>query len=143
MKFVITDRIIDEFFTFSFRRQPHEIRKKRLPVQVALAIRGLFISGFTYSRSKKVFQKLGIRGLSLAYLRFLIVFDTKSSFKEAFWDHTVLPRYSRFQNSRCFDWTYLPRITKETCICLVTDLFRKVHTSISLRTVQNEMQLRK
>jgi hypothetical protein len=65
---------------------------------------------------KESIPKFGIRGLSLAYSGFLIVLDTKSSFKKAFWDHTVIPHYSRFQNSRCFDRTYLLRITRETCI---------------------------
>ena len=32
-----------------------------------------------------------------------------------FFRHTVLPHYSRFQDSRYFDRTYLPRITRAAC----------------------------
>ncbi len=83
-----------------------------------------------------------IRGLSLAYSRFfcVIVFihDT-TELKVICFSHTVLPRYSRFHYSRYFYRTYLPRITRETCICFyrkgkVVEKEKKVVSFFSSRT---------
>ena len=90
---------------------------------------------------KESIPKFGIRGLSLAYSQFLIVFYTKYSFKKAFWDHPVLPRYSRFQNMRCFARTYLPRIKTAAPKCI--HIFICFHTLVALLFVMSYLSVGK
>ena len=72
-------------------------KQKEIVVQAALVIRGLFICGFAYSRSKSS-----------------LFWRTNPSILAYYWSF-----YSRFCNSRSkFLRTYLPRITRETCILI-------------------------
>ncbi len=61
---------------------------------------------------------LKIHGLSNAYLRIFDGIGHKIRQKLVNLSQTVLPRYFRFHNTRLFARTYLPRITKATCIAL-------------------------
>jgi len=78
------------------------IVKKKLAVQVALEIRGLFICKFAYLRFVKVYQNsiYTFLAFSFAYLWFLDKFQLIITIKVLFFDiQCLLPRYSRFQNS--------------------------------------------
>ena len=57
--------------------------------------------------------------------------------------HTVFPRYSRFHNSRYFDRTYLPRITRATCTTkqYEADIMKPLSYVVTLSCLnQNELE---
>ncbi len=54
-------------FQYENLRGKFSVGSSSFHVQLALVIRGLFICGFAYSQSMKIYSEFGIRGLSFAY----------------------------------------------------------------------------